>query len=591
MSSAPLTPLPDERLEQDLADAQERLATAVADLQTKETAHLKVQRSRAKKARKDTPRHRYEAAQHTHEQALAAVSAAEQALDRGGPPSPSQIDKALQSHLATVTPEAQAHAAAKAKADAQAKAKADANAKNRDGNTKDGNTKDGNAKDGDANAKDGDANTKDREANAKDAEDAEAKAKADAKDGDANAKDGEANAKDAEDAEAKAKADTDAKDVEVGAKDAKAKGATTVDGSDEEEIAKRFQDINAEGSDESDPGSAEVGKKRKRPKTRKVEGADRDHWEQLILQVDHQMENANSLTEAALKDLSETKARAKAELAKATNWDVDDKAEDSDDDDDKLDVEIKWDHSFSADDGSVSRRFLNSGQAWRDKVLRRAEEAVDNFLKDPKHKANKIPLRLRRLMRMVAEAVPRCATASKELALHILTTQQGKTNCRFHDLKRSTKGAKGSDGPGLIVGVAYGKDAVPTEDGFFHCGCDEKAALWEFFWFKTWTVQSANPKIKGVDRMRGDASDVLSVRQHAFFSQAFTAATFLEISDMYSIDPPSDSLEHFTRLRRLQVDRTIFVLNQSLPEDCQWEYALAKKTKEKKDVDGDVPIP
>ncbi|KAJ7758583.1 hypothetical protein B0H14DRAFT_2404403, partial [Mycena olivaceomarginata] len=206
-------------------------------------------------------------------------------------------------------------------------------------------------------------------------------------------------------------------------------------------------------------------------------------------------------------------------------------------------------------------------------------------------KANKIPPRLRRLMRMVAEVVPRCATSSKELALHILTTQQGLIHCRFHELKRGTKGAKDFDSPALIVGVPYSKNMVPADQGFLHCGCDENAALWELFWFKTWTVTSANPRIPGFQRMRADASDVLNTRQCAFFSQAFVAGSLLEIKDMYSEDPAHDSVEWLTHLRRLQADRMIFVLNQSLPHDSKWEYALAKTNKDEKDGDGDVVMP
>ncbi|KAJ7363738.1 hypothetical protein DFH08DRAFT_681680, partial [Mycena albidolilacea] len=125
-------------------------------------------------------------------------------------------------------------------------------------------------------------------------------------------------------------------------------------------------------------------------------------------------------------------------------------------------------------------------------------------------KTNKIPPMLRQLMRLVAEVAPHCATTSKQLALHILTTQQGKTHCCFHNIKCGTKGEKESDGPVAIVRVVYSKAVVPTQNGFLHCGCDEQAALWEFFWFKTWTMISTNPKIKGFDRMGRDTNNVLT---------------------------------------------------------------------------------
>jgi hypothetical protein len=180
-------------------------------------------------------------------------------------------------------------------------------------------------------------------------------------------------------------------------------------------------------------------------------------------------------------------------------------------------------------------------------------------------------------MRLVAEVVPRCATTSKELALHILTTQQGKIHCRFHEIKRGTKSAKAWDQANVFVGVAYSKAAVPAGSGFLHCSCNEQAALWGLFWFKTWTVASRNPKYTGFDRMGRDANNVLTARQRAFFSQAYSTGTLLQINDMYSTT--YDSMDHMTHLRRVQLEWMLFTLNQSLPEDSEWEYALAKKTK------------
>lgn len=219
-----------------------------------------------------------------------------------------------------------------------------------------------------------------------------------------------------------------------------------------------------------------------------------------------------------------------------------------------------------------------------------AEDAVDKFLNHPKRKSNRIPSQLRRLMRMVAEVVPRCATTSKELALHILTTQRGKMSCRFHDIKRGTKGAKEVDRLGCIVGVAYTKftgSAEPTA-GFLHCGCDENAALWEFFWFKTWTIASQNPNIKSFEGMRPEANDVLNARQRAFFSQAYVVGTLLHIDDIYSANPAFGTDEYFVNLRMIQVNRMIYMLNQSLPKDSNWDYVVAKK--DKTDGNGDVPM-
>jgi hypothetical protein len=85
-------------------------------------------------------------------------------------------------------------------------------------------------------------------------------------------------------------------------------------GAEEEAIAKRLQDIDAEASDESDSVPAEAGKKRKRRKPQKDA-----HWEELLAQTTYQIEHAQDLTDATMKELMKTKERAEAELAKATN--------------------------------------------------------------------------------------------------------------------------------------------------------------------------------------------------------------------------------------------------------------------------------
>lgn len=196
-------------------------------------------------------------------------------------------------------------------------------------------------------------------------------------------------------------------------------------------------------------------------------------------------------------------------------------------------------------------------------------------------------------MQLVPEVFPRCATDSRELALHILTTQQGKMQCRFHDVKRNTKGAKEADKLGFVVGVAYTKTLVPPPQGFMDCGCDENAALWEFMWFKTWNIVSKNPQVPTVDKMRPDANDVLSARQRAFFVQAYNLGTLLDVDDMYTVDPLFASDKHYEQLRTTQVHRMIFLMNQSLPKDSNWEYVLAKRTGtavDKEEGDGDVSM-
>ncbi|KAJ7367065.1 hypothetical protein DFH08DRAFT_678792, partial [Mycena albidolilacea] len=195
---------------------------------------------------------------------------------------------------------------------------------------------------------------------------------------------------------------------------------------------------------------------------------------------------------------------------------------------------------------------------------------------------HRIPSDTRRLLRKIPGLAPQCATSSKELALHVLTTKDGRSQCRFHDEKRSTQLAKQVDGPTagkkfIIVGVAYAKvdgKRIQKQDGFLHCGCTEKEALWEFLWFKTWAVKSANPKITEKESM---GSDALIARHRAFFAQGFSAGTLLDIDDFYTTEHEFGSHGYEARLRRIQVDRIIGTLN-GLEGNADEVYVLAKKT-------------
>ncbi|KAJ7873852.1 hypothetical protein B0H14DRAFT_2343925, partial [Mycena olivaceomarginata] len=94
--------------------------------------------------------------------------------------------------------------------------------------------------------------------------------------------------------------------------------------------------------------------------------------------------------------------------------------------------------------------------------------------------------------------------------------------------------------------------------GFLDCGCDEDAALFDFMWFKTWKVKSTNPKFLVEEGMK---NDVFSARHRAFFSQAFSSGTCLQIEDFFSTDPAWGTPEYEIRLRSIQVERIMAQLN------------------------------
>ncbi|KAJ6453608.1 hypothetical protein C8R45DRAFT_788301, partial [Mycena sanguinolenta] len=171
----------------------------------------------------------------------------------------------------------------------------------------------------------------------------------------------------------------------------------------------------------------------------------------------------------------------------------------------------------------------------------------------------------RRLVRKVCEVAPRCATSTRELAIYSLNDANQRTCCRFHDRKRTTQQAKNVDGVThskyLVEGVAYEKLGKPkkgetkkSRPGFLDCGCDKESALFEFMWFKTWKVTSANPTVATAEGM---GNDVMNPRHRAFFKQAYFSATKLTLDDLYSVNPAFGTPEYDARLRGVQAQRVI----------------------------------
>ncbi|KAJ7802125.1 hypothetical protein B0H14DRAFT_2614637 [Mycena olivaceomarginata] len=308
-------------------------------------------------------------------------------------------------------------------------------------------------------------------------------------------------------------------------------------------------DIDAEGSDDS----SDLGGKHKHKKSRQSVQEQITHWEDLLQNTIYRINNDVSLTQEVLEALVQTRKKAeknledtRAELEDSTyHMSVEGGEESGDgtndgktDDSKKRNIEEKWDLSFSLDAETMTNYFPDGPEAWRKTIQDGAAAHIQKFLDPTGHRKYRIPSETRRLLRKIPALASQCATSSKELALHVLTTKEGKTQCRFHDEKRSTQLAKQVDGP-------TGGKKIQKQDGFLHCGCAEKEALWEFLWFKTWS--------------------------------AFSAGTLLDIDDFYTTEHEFGSNGYEARLRRIQVDRIIGTLN-GLEGNTDEVYVLAKKT-------------
>jgi hypothetical protein len=143
--------------------------------------------------------------------------------------------------------------------------------------------------------------------------------------------------------------------------------------------------------------------------------------------------------------------------------------------------------------------------------------------------------------------------------------EKDQFKCRFHTGKRSQERAKRVDGPGvgkfLIVGVPYDGALKKTiADGIMACGCEATSVLWDFFWWKTWTVASGNPRITDLEMMK---SDVLDTRHRAFFIQAYKKATKLDLDDLYTgEDIQFGSDPYVQRVALTQANRLVGMASQ-----------------------------
>ncbi|KAJ7870815.1 hypothetical protein B0H14DRAFT_2571133 [Mycena olivaceomarginata] len=253
-------------------------------------------------------------------------------------------------------------------------------------------------------------------------------------------------------------------------------------------------------------------------------------------------------------------------------------------------IEDKWVFSFQPEAADLSgEKYFNQRmpEEWREKLegtywrsswcntdLRPEEiwKELVKFNNTAPEKKYSISISNRRLLRKVAEILPTCATMSRMTTKHILSDINNFTHCRFHEEKRTTVQAKQVDGwtssKFVVDGVALvafekqkqkkGKKGGKSRLGFLDCGCDEDVVLSDFMWFKTWKVKSTNPKFPVEESMK---NNVFSACHRAFFSQAFSSGTCLQIEDFFSTDPAWGTPEYETCLRSIQVERIMAQLN------------------------------
>ena len=156
------------------------------------------------------------------------------------------------------------------------------------------------------------------------------------------------------------------------------------------------------------------------------------------------------------------------------------------------------------------------------------------------------------MIRNVQPLASRAATTNRALALECLKLSSNNIMCRYHQTlaKRDpiidgTHSGK-VEGQYQVTGVPYKKvlDKKPTKSdkkstksdngtvrpqGALSCGCDEEAVLFEFFFWKTWTITSPTTFVT-----EGFLDQRMDPRTRLFFVTAFKAATGITLDDLYS---------------------------------------------------------
>ena len=156
---------------------------------------------------------------------------------------------------------------------------------------------------------------------------------------------------------------------------------------------------------------------------------------------------------------------------------------------------------------------------------------------------------MKRKIREIVELAPRAGTTSRELSLHIL--ERNNKICRHHGRYRTEDSFAKYDTVTSIEGVGYKKDYTRNaEENHMDCGCSIELSVWDFFWFKTWSVGSSHPRVTHRENLK---CDTIPPRLRSFFAEAYKLIGMITLDELFTLKWGTEGCE--TRLRLLQVAR------------------------------------
>jgi hypothetical protein len=156
-------------------------------------------------------------------------------------------------------------------------------------------------------------------------------------------------------------------------------------------------------------------------------------------------------------------------------------------------------------------------------------------------KVPKLPKTISAMIRNIQPFLPEAATTNRALAKACFLISPMTYMCRFHQTKAKRQGKIDGDNelPGeyQVTGVAYRRVRVSKrigvfpQVGYFSCGCSEEDVLWDFFFWKTWSITSPTTQVT-----EGWLDQALDPRARAFVAGAFREALPVVLDEMYTGD-------------------------------------------------------
>ncbi|KAH9477984.1 hypothetical protein JR316_0010217 [Psilocybe cubensis] len=178
-----------------------------------------------------------------------------------------------------------------------------------------------------------------------------------------------------------------------------------------------------------------------------------------------------------------------------------------------------------------------------------AQNSIQEFLETGKLPSLKV--KHRKALRMLQFMHPELCITHRQVALGIHMTSHLNLVCRYHE--RSSM-VKKCDNETHIAGVAYRADySAAPQEGHMNCGCLIDDVLLDFYFWKTLSIRSTNPKLQSVEETM--KTDVFPPRIRAFVIKLFTSATMLTASDIYNDHRPRGKFSRETHLMMVSFTR------------------------------------